>query len=191
MKRTATALTIVIALLLSGLLGTLIGNLAHANPVVPADIEVYSPENTIYYSNEVEIGFIAPSRYNYPQINFTSFSYSLDGQSNVTISGNTTIAGLSWGAHSLVIYGEDTDGNTGSSMTVHFDVFFPITWIIIAITISTVVGMGLLVYFKKRKHQDISSSATSVNKLTIAEISTPLASRLLRGVLPRRRKDRG
>lgn len=154
MKRTAIALTLILTLLFSAVPGTLIVNLAQANPIVPADIEVYSPENKVYYSNEVELGFIAPSRYIYPRINFTSFSYSFDGQANVTISGNTTVTGLSWGTHSLVVYGEDTDGNTGSSMAVHFDVFFPIAWIITAIAILAVVGIGLLVYFKKRKHVD-------------------------------------
>jgi len=126
-------------------------DLAQSNPVAPSDIEVYSPRNQVYYSNEVELGFIAPSRYIYPRINFTSFSYGLDGQAKVPISGNTTVTGLSWGSHSLVVCGLDTDGNTRSSWTVHFDVSFPTAWIVTAIAMSAVFGIGVMVYFKKRK----------------------------------------
>jgi len=141
----------VLALLFSALAGTVMVNCAQSNPVAPSDMEVYSPQNKVYYSNEVELGFIAPSRYIYPCINFTSFSYNLDGQAEVPISGNTTITGLSWGSHSLVVYGLDTDGNTRSSWTVHFDVSFPTTWIVTAIAIPAAFGIGVIVYFKKRK----------------------------------------
>ena len=48
--------------------------------------------------------------------------YSLDGQANVTITGNTNLAGLSLGPHSVVVYANDTAGNMGSSETVHFEV---------------------------------------------------------------------
>ena len=155
--------TLISTLLLTVAVGTLMANLAQANPVVPADIEIYSPQNKVYYSTEVELGFIAPSRYVYPPMNFTSFSYSLDGQANVTVTGNTTVTGLSCGSHSLVVYGEDAEGNTGSSRTVHFDVFFPTAWIITAITILALVGIGLLVYFKKRKKRVLGKQESLAN----------------------------
>jgi hypothetical protein len=151
MKRKALALTLVWALLFSAVAGTVMVNLAQSNPVAPADIEVYSPQNKVYYSNKIELGFIAPSRYIYSRINFTSFSYSLDGQAKVPIIGNTTVTGLSWGTHSMVVYGEDTDGNTRSSWAVRFDVFFPTAWIVTATAILAAFGIGLLAYFRKRK----------------------------------------
>ena len=41
--------------------------------------------------------------------------YSLDGQSNVTITGNITLAGLADGFHLVVVYATDAYGNTGSA----------------------------------------------------------------------------
>ncbi len=41
--------------------------------------------------------------------------YSLDGQSNVTITGNTTLAGLADGFHLVVVCATDAYGNTGSA----------------------------------------------------------------------------
>jgi hypothetical protein len=48
--------------------------------------------------------------------------YSLDCQSNVTVNGETKLIGLSQGAHSIVIYANDSLGNMGSSNTVFFSV---------------------------------------------------------------------
>ena len=48
--------------------------------------------------------------------------YCLDSLANVTIAGNTTISGLSEGTHSLVVYANDTAGNTVKSETVFFTV---------------------------------------------------------------------
>ena len=41
--------------------------------------------------------------------------YSLDAQANVTLSGNTTITGVSGGVHRIVVYANDTAGNMGKS----------------------------------------------------------------------------
>ena len=41
--------------------------------------------------------------------------YSLDAQANVTLSGNTTITGVSGGVHRIVVYANDTAGNMGRS----------------------------------------------------------------------------
>lgn len=48
--------------------------------------------------------------------------YSLDGQGNVTIVGNTTLTGLSDGSHQVIVYADDTLGNMGASQTVYFTV---------------------------------------------------------------------
>jgi parallel beta-helix repeat protein len=47
--------------------------------------------------------------------------YSLDGQTNVTITGNTTLPTLSDGWHYVILYANDTFGNMGSA-TVYFAV---------------------------------------------------------------------
>ena len=79
-----------------------------------------------------------------------------DGKKNVTIEGNTTLTGLANGRHNLTVYVWDEAGNVGASETVNFttDVPFPTTLVLIASVASLVlVGVVLLVYFKKRKPQ--------------------------------------
>ena len=79
--------------------------------------------------------------------------YSLDGQENVTITGNTTLTGLTNEEHSLTIYVTDSAGNTGASETITFNqIPFP-TSIVVASVVATVVAAcaGLLLYLKKRK----------------------------------------
>jgi hypothetical protein len=83
--------------------------------------------------------------------------YSLDGEETVTITGNTTLSGLSSGLHNITVYARDEFENTGASETISFRVAeepFPAVPVAAAsAAIVGVVGVGLLVYFKKRKHQ--------------------------------------
>ena len=83
--------------------------------------------------------------------------YSLDGQENVTMTGNTTLAGLASGQHSIMVYANDTFGNMGASETANFTVTqpFPIT-VVVAVSGAIafiMVAAGLLVYLKKHKHK--------------------------------------
>ena len=97
-------------------------------------------------------------------LNFTvnesvsKISYVLDGQENVTVAGNTTLANLPYGEHNVTVYATDNVGNIGSE-TITFTIAepepepFPTTLVAAAsVAIVAVVGAGLLVYFKKRKH---------------------------------------
>jgi hypothetical protein len=79
--------------------------------------------------------------------------YSLDGQENVTINGNTTIAGLPNGLHDVTVYAKDSFENTGASEPISFSVEapFPTTLIAASVAAVAVVIAGLLLYFKKRK----------------------------------------
>jgi hypothetical protein len=84
----------------------------------------------------------------------SQITYSLDGQENVTIAGNTTLADLSAGTHNVTVYAWDTAGNVGASETVTFTVTpFP-TAPAAAASVASIAAVtaGLLVYFKKRKH---------------------------------------
>ena len=49
-------------------------------------------------------------------------AYSLDGQSNVAITENTTLTELPEGSHNIIVYASDSFGNTGASSTVLFTV---------------------------------------------------------------------
>ena len=80
----------------------------------------------------------------------------MDGQQNVTVTSNITLTGLSSGSHSITVYANDTYGNMASE-TVTFTVAkpepFPTALVATASGASAIViGVCLLVYFKKRKH---------------------------------------
>jgi hypothetical protein len=81
--------------------------------------------------------------------------YSLDGQENVTIAGNTTLANLPYGEHNVTIYATDEVGNTGASEIIVFTVeepeSFPTNMVIAPAASVAFVGAGLLFYFKKRQ----------------------------------------
>ena len=80
--------------------------------------------------------------------------YSLDGQETATVTGNTTLTGLSWGLHNVTVYAKDLFENTGNSDTIWFSIAepFPTTLVAVASGASiAIIGIGLLIYFKKRK----------------------------------------
>lgn len=84
--------------------------------------------------------------------------YSLDGQDNVTVAGNTTLANLPYGEHNVTIYATDEVGNTGASDTIFFTMEeppepFPTTMVIAPAASIAFVVVGLLLYFMKRKRE--------------------------------------
>jgi parallel beta-helix repeat protein len=111
------------------------------------EVSVLSFENVLY-SDSVSLNFTVskPVRW---------MSYSLDGQDNVTVTGNFTLSGLATGLHNLTVYVTDVYGITGASETVTFTIEpepFPTALVIAASGASiAIIGVGLLVYFKKRK----------------------------------------
>lgn len=123
------------------------------DPVIPFDtvppsILVSSPIHKVYNVSSVPLTFLIYEA-------SSSMSYCLDGQENVSISGNATLSGLPNGSHNLKVYVTDNSGNTGVSNAIYFSVEVPFpTLLVIAVTILVVavVVVGLLVYFKKRKH---------------------------------------
>ncbi|MCW4018861.1 MAG: hypothetical protein NWF00_09335 [Candidatus Bathyarchaeota archaeon] len=82
---------------------------------VPLTISLLSPRNTTYTKSDVPITVSL----NNPAV---WLGYSLDGQSNKTISGNTTLSDLADGSHSLAVYARDRNGKTVGSEIVHFTV---------------------------------------------------------------------
>ena len=81
--------------------------------------------------------------------------YSLDGQDNVTITGNTTLAGLSSGLHNVTVYAKDAFENEATSETITFNVEepFPTVPVLAASAISIVAVAAGLLYLKRRKRQ--------------------------------------
>jgi hypothetical protein len=113
--------------------------------VSPPLISVSSPKSKTYDTRDVSLTFTV----NEPA---SWVAYSLDRQDNVTITANITLSGLSKSAHNVTVYAKDITGNIGASETIHFTIIerFPIEWVMASVVIAAVVGVGLLVYFKKQ-----------------------------------------
>ena len=115
---------------------------------IPPAVHVVSPENQTYASGNASLALTV----NKPAL---WLGYSLDGQDNVTITGNTTLGGLSNGLHNVTVYAKDEFENVGASETITFNVQEPFPAVpVAAASVATVavVGVGLLVYFRKRNH---------------------------------------
>jgi hypothetical protein len=114
----------------------------------PPKISILSPLNQTYTESNVPLIFTLDK-----PVNCTC--YSLDGQDNVTITGNTTLSELANGLHNVTVYAKGEFENMGASETICFSVEVPFPVVPLAVaSVATVavVGVGLLVYFKKRKH---------------------------------------
>ena len=83
-------------------------------------ITLLSPENQTYTTTSIPLNFTLdkPSSW---------IGYSVDGATNVTVTENTTLAGVLNGFHHVVLYANDTLGFMGTSNTLHFavDTIFP------------------------------------------------------------------
>jgi hypothetical protein len=116
-------------------------------------VSFLSFENRTFNTSDVPLNFTVNK-------SVSKITYCLDGKDNVTVSGNATLTGLSNGDHNVTVYALDEAGNIGASETIYFNVDvpepqpepepFPTTMIMAPMSVA-VVGMGLLVYFKKRK----------------------------------------
>lgn len=114
----------------------------------PPEITLISPENKTYHETSIPLEFSVNEPVSWMR-------YELDNENFTEISGNTTITGLSLGSHNLTVYATDDAGNTGVCQTIHFKVAeepFPTILVIVTIVSVAVIGLGLFVYFKKRKH---------------------------------------
>jgi hypothetical protein len=114
-------------------------------------ISVVSPENKMYNQSSVPLTFTVDKPVSWMQ-------YSLDGQDNVTVTESTTLTDLPNGLHNITIYAKYTEGSIGASENIAFTINkpepFPTTLVAASIAAVAVVGVGLLVYFKKRKRNN-------------------------------------
>jgi len=109
-------------------------------------IELISPINATYLSTDLILEFTVNKQTSW-------LSYSLDGEANIKITGNITLPKLSYGSHQIQVYATDLVGHNSPSETIYFSVAepFPTTLVIASVITAAVIGVGLLVYFKKRK----------------------------------------
>ena len=106
-------------------------------------------ENTTYTQNSLPLNFTVDEP-------ICWMGYSLDGKTNVTLTGNITLNGLAYGSHGLVVYANDTVGNMGTTGNLNFTIEKPESFpIVLVAAVSFVVVLlvaGLLLYRKKHKH---------------------------------------
>ena len=124
-------------------------NSAFYAPKIPPKISVLSPVNQAFNESSVPLLFTVDKQANW-------IGYSLDGQDNITITGNITIAGLSSGLHNVTVYARDEFENMGASETISFSVAeepepFPTAPVLAAAATLTIACIAILVYFKKRR----------------------------------------
>jgi len=112
----------------------------------PPQISVLTLENTTYDTTDLPLNFTV----NEP---FSGLSYSLDGK-DYQIEGNATLAGLTIGRHSLIVYAQDKAGNIGASETLTFNVAAPFLLVLVAAAVViAVAAVAGLFYLRKRKRQ--------------------------------------
>jgi parallel beta-helix repeat protein len=81
---------------------------------IPPTITIISPENKTYSTNTIPLTFAIDEPAEW-------IGYSLNGQANVTITGNTTLPTLPDGWYNVAVFANDTYGNMGMSV-VYFTV---------------------------------------------------------------------
>jgi len=103
-------------------------------------------------------------------LNFTvngsasKISYALDGQDNVTIAGNTTLADMHVGLHNVIVYVWDAAGNVGHSETVVFTVAEPESFPVVLVaavstaSIAAVAAAGLVLFPRRKRHKEATQA---------------------------------
>jgi N-acetylneuraminic acid mutarotase len=121
-------------------------NVTFAVDTAAPRIVVLSPENRTYGDSDVQSAFTVDEPVEW-------MGYSLDGQDNVTVTGNVTLAVLDEGSHNITFYAIDLVGNTGASRTVYFEISsFPTVLVVaVAVTITIVVATGYLLLKRRKK----------------------------------------
>jgi hypothetical protein len=126
---------------------------------IPPNISVLDLESNTYEEPQVPLIFAANE-------SLSNVSYVLDGQDNVTVAGNTTLTGLSDGAHNVTVYATDNAGNTGASETIAFSVTvpkpFPTELVTVAGASVGFISVGLAVYGVKIKKRNGKSMKRTV-----------------------------
>jgi hypothetical protein len=118
---------------------------------IPPSLTNLQIENTTYSQNSLPLNFTVDEKVGW-------MGYSLDGEANVTFTGNITLNGLEFGSHSLVVYANDTVGNMGATENVNFTIERSEVFAIVpvaaasAAVVAVVAVAGLLVRHKKHKH---------------------------------------
>ena len=121
--------------------------------IIPPKISVESPLSEIYSKTNISLVFSIDEP-------FYWIGYSLDGEHNVTVNGNTTISNIAYGSQSIKIYANSTFGIIGVSKTIDFSIAKaePLTPEIVIAVFVVVIGSGFAIIYhgKHRKTANLS-----------------------------------
>lgn len=118
--------------------------------IIPPKVVIHSPSDNVYDNVNVSLTFSIDKPFNWA-------GYSLDGQSNVTINGNTTISDLAYGSHNITVYVNSTFGVIGISKSVEFNVTKsqPFTYTIVILVsvavIAMVIWQAIVLHLRRRQ----------------------------------------
>jgi hypothetical protein len=121
----------------------------------PPTVSIILPQNQTYGTSDVPLAFTVNEDASW-------LAYSLDGQNNVTISGNTTLGVASKGAHTVVVYARNSFGDTSASGLAYFSTsvsaggVFPF-WAPVTAVVLAVILVGVLVYLRKLRRRSRDS----------------------------------
>lgn len=121
-------------------------------------IYVLDPQNKTYYSDHIQLRIFVSDLVSW-------LAFSLDGQDNVTISGNSTMIVTSNGEHFVIVYARDNAENTGFSAAVHFEVTIGtgtagnpfLGWIVLAVVVVSLVVALVLLYLRRSRWKSRTS----------------------------------
>jgi hypothetical protein len=127
------------------------------------EVLILSPQNKTYTTTEVPLTWACDEQkivadYTLDLLSHTPLYAYFTLSGNASLPGNTTLTGLSNGTHTLTVYVITERGS--ASQTIYFTIAqetepqpepFPTTLVIGSVIAATVIGLGLLVYFKKHK----------------------------------------
>ncbi|MFW9990880.1 MAG: hypothetical protein ACFFD4_02350 [Candidatus Odinarchaeota archaeon] len=130
-------------------------------------IAMTSPINTTYDQQTLWLNFTVDET-------VTWTGYSLDGGTNVTITGNTLLSGLAEGVHKITVYATDAAGNTGSTVTTWFTVKKTTTTTTTTIT-TTTTGSS-------------TTTTTGITNTPALTVATLIATMTILSVYHRKRK---
>jgi len=126
----------------------------------PPSISLFSIENKTYDKPDISLNFTVDEP-------ASQITYSLDGQENVTISGNTTLTEIPYGQHNVTVYAIDEVGNTGVSETIFFSIPeppkpFPTILALATASIITIAMLAVFLCIRKHKHWTFKANSGSL-----------------------------
>jgi N-acetylneuraminic acid mutarotase len=123
---------------------------------VPPRIVILFPENKTYGDRDIKSTFAVDEPASW-------MGYSLNGQDNVTITGNITLAVLPEGSHNITFYAIDLVGNTGASEPVYFNIAPSPTVLVVAVAVTITIAIAAAYLFLKRRKKTATSKTKKRN----------------------------